>query len=170
MFPNWVMNFDDRCHKLIDGGGNELEAESAGEAEDEDEEGQEYGYKAAEWTEDDQMDLMDLGTSEIERSKTITLKQGINKRLKEVKDRADIKEKIEALKAELNNSKMPLCGRYPSDPKLVFLTNDDGQGVLQISGPIPKQFRVDFSSNSKSAACGGWKSKKMKLAAQCMSI
>ena len=83
MFPNWVMNFDDRCHKLIDGGGNELEAESAGEAEDEDEEGQEYGYKAAEWTEDDQMDLMDLGTSEIERSKTITLKQGINKRLKE---------------------------------------------------------------------------------------
>ena len=77
---------------------------------------------------------------------------------------------IEALKAELNNSKMPLCGRYPSDPKLVFLTNDDSQGVLQISGPIPKQFRVDFSSNSKSAACGGWKSKKMKLAAQCMSI
>ncbi|KAJ9703868.1 hypothetical protein PVL29_005234 [Vitis rotundifolia] len=82
--------------------------------------------------------------------------QGINKGLKEVKDRADIKEKIKALKAELYNSKMPLCGRYPSDPKLVFLTNDDSQGVMRISGPIPKQFRVDSSSNSKSAACGGW--------------
>ena len=33
IFMNWIMDFDDRCHKLIDGGGSELETESVGEAE-----------------------------------------------------------------------------------------------------------------------------------------
>lgn len=55
----------------IDGGGSELEAESTEEAEDEDEEGHEYEHKAVEWTEDDQKNLMDLGTSETERNKRL---------------------------------------------------------------------------------------------------
>ena len=87
-----------------------METESVGEAEDEDEEGHEYGYKAVEWTENDQKNLTDLGTSEIERNKATASKQEINKRFKEVKDRADIKEKIEALKVEINNSEMPTIG------------------------------------------------------------
>ena len=107
MFLNWVMDFDDRCHKLIDGGRSELETKSVGEVEDEDEKGHEYGYKVVEWTEDDQKNLTDLGTSEIERNKATTSKQEISKRFKEVKDRADIKEKIEALKVQINNSEMP---------------------------------------------------------------
>ena len=110
MFLNWVMDFDDRCHKLIDGGCSELEIKSAGEVEDEDEKGHEYGYKAVEWTKDDKKNLMDLRTSEIERNKATTSKQEINKRFKEFKDRADIKEKIEALKVEINNSEMPTIG------------------------------------------------------------
>ena len=110
IFMNWIMDFDDRCHKLIDGGGSELETESVGEAEDEDEEGHEYGYKAVEWTENDQKNLTDLGTSEIERNKATASKQEINKRFKEFKDRADIKEKIEASKVEINNSEMPTIG------------------------------------------------------------
>ena len=66
------MVFDDRCHKFIDGHGSELEAESAEEAEDEDEdEGDEYGYKVVEWTEDDQKNLMDLGTSELEMNRRL---------------------------------------------------------------------------------------------------
>ena len=114
IFLNWMMDFDDRCHKLKDGGGSELETESVGEAEDEDEdedeEGHGYGYKAVEWTKDDKKNLMDLRTSEIERNKATTSKQEINKRFKEFKDRADIKEKIEALKVEINNSEMPTIG------------------------------------------------------------
>uniref|UniRef100_F6I268 Uncharacterized protein n=1 Tax=Vitis vinifera TaxID=29760 RepID=F6I268_VITVI len=108
IFMNWIMDFDDRCHKLIDGGGSELETESVGEAEDE--EGHGYGYKAVEWTEDDKKNLADLRTSEIERNKATTSKQEINKRFKEFKDRADIKEKIEALKVKINNSEMPTIG------------------------------------------------------------
>ena len=81
IFMNWIMDFDDRCHKLIDGGGSELETESVGEAEDE--EGHGYGYKAVEWTEDDKKNLADLRTSEIERNKATTSKQEINKRFKE---------------------------------------------------------------------------------------
>ncbi|KAL6312749.1 hypothetical protein AAG906_020601 [Vitis piasezkii] len=105
------MVFDDRCHKFIDGRGSELEAESAEEAEDEDEdEGDEYGYKVVEWTKDDQKNLTDLRTSEIERNKATTSKQEINKRFKEVKDRVDIKEKIEALKVQINNPEMPTIG------------------------------------------------------------
>ena len=34
-------------------------------------------------------------------------------------------------------------GRYPNDLKLLFLTDDDSKGVLQISGSIPKRSRVD---------------------------
>ena len=34
-------------------------------------------------------------------------------------------------------------GRYPNDLKLLFLMDDDSKGVLQISGSIPKRFRVD---------------------------
>ncbi|RVX23596.1 Retrovirus-related Pol polyprotein from transposon TNT 1-94 [Vitis vinifera] len=45
MFLNWVMDFDDRCQKLIDGG-----------------------------RKDDQKNLTDLGTSEIERNKATTSK------------------------------------------------------------------------------------------------
>ena len=74
MFLNWVMDFDDRCQKLIDGGRSELETKSVGEVEDEDEKGHEYGYKVVEWTEDDQKNLTDLGTSEIERNKATTSK------------------------------------------------------------------------------------------------
>eukprot|EP00261_Vitis_vinifera_P020187 XP_010650934.2 PREDICTED: uncharacterized protein LOC104879531 [Vitis vinifera] len=66
----WGNGFDERCRKFNDGGGSELEAESPEEAEDEDE-GHEYGHKAVEWTEDDQKNLMDLGTSEIERNKRL---------------------------------------------------------------------------------------------------
>ena len=63
--------FDDRRHKSIDGGCSELEVESTEEAEDEDEDGYEYEHKALEWTEDDQKNLMDLGSSEIERNKRL---------------------------------------------------------------------------------------------------
>ena len=108
IFLNWIMDFDDRCHKLIDGGGSELETESVGEAEDD--EGHGYGYKAVEWTHDDKKNLIDLRTFEIERNKATPSKQEINKRFKEFKDRADITEKIEALKVEINNSGMPTIG------------------------------------------------------------
>lgn len=48
--------------------GRELDAESS---DDEEEEAQEDGNKAVEWTEDDQKNLMDLGLSEMERNKRL---------------------------------------------------------------------------------------------------
>ncbi|XP_030524278.2 uncharacterized protein LOC115736630 [Rhodamnia argentea] len=50
----------------------QLEADIMEEAEDEDEEeAQEDGNKAVEWTEDDQKNLMDLGLSELERNRRL---------------------------------------------------------------------------------------------------
>lgn len=48
--------------------GRELDADSS---DDEEEEAQEDGNKAVEWTEDDQKNLMDLGLSEMERNKRL---------------------------------------------------------------------------------------------------
>lgn len=91
--------FDDPCGKSLDGGGSELETESIEEAEDEDEEGRGFGHhEAVEWNEDDEKNLMDLGTSEIERNKrleSLIAKRRANKLLKMrvEKDLIDLKGK-----------------------------------------------------------------------------
>lgn len=69
------------------------------------------------------MNKLDM-LNEISKAKTIsegnratTLKQEINKRFKEVMDRADLKEKIEALKAEIENSEMSTIGDLDDELK-----------------------------------------------------
>ena len=69
------------------------------------------------------MNKLDM-LNEISKAKTIsegnkatTLKQEINKRFKEVMDRTDLKEKIEALKAEIENSEMSTIGDLDDELK-----------------------------------------------------
>lgn len=54
----------------------------------------------------DMLDEISKAKITSERNKATTLKQEINKRFKDIMDRTDIKEKIEALKAEIGNAQM----------------------------------------------------------------
>ncbi|GLT31064.1 hypothetical protein SLA2020_058280 [Shorea laevis] len=65
--PIWHDGFDKQSEKVSGGGEAEVESMEDAEVEDE-EEVQEDGNKAVEWTEDDQKNLMDLGISELERN------------------------------------------------------------------------------------------------------
>lgn len=126
--------FDERCRKFNDGGGSELEAESPEEAEDEDEEGHEYGHKAVEWTEDDQKNLMDLGTSEIERNKR--LESLIAKR----RARKLMKMRVEKDLIDLNSKEQvgQIAPILIARNNLLHLPNDSGEAEdLPVPGSAP---------------------------------